>query len=241
MRTTLPLLLAGCACAQSVLDQPRLGIMLDQQGAARPVRGVAASVTIGDAAATGVNSFACSKDRCLFKTDTSVTDGNRSVDAPPGFALFAFDRHSALVYFSGTKQLMRWSGGSLDPVAFESGDEILALRVTSFSAIDIAVRRDRGVAILRVSLTVGQTDLRGQWPDATGPAILLADGALLATADNLVLRRDDGTELRFRAPGARQFFVAGDGLIQIRTDDGVLALGTTPGRELLFQLPEPQP
>ena len=230
-----------CVRAQSGLDQPRLGMMLDARGALRPVLGIAASVTVGGAAATEAVSFGCSRGRCLIKTAGASLEGSQWAAAPEGGALFAIGRGDALVYFPALRQLARWHAGQLEPIDLDIPGDVLALRSVSPEAVDFATRLNSGISIMRVRLTDGQIELRGQFPRIEGPAMLLEDGVLFAVRDTVILRRDDATELRFPAVGVTQFFAAGDGLIQVRTRLGQFALRTARGRELLFQIPEIQP
>src|SRR5713101_6330173 len=100
------------ASVMAQIEHPRLGLMPDQNGAARPVEGVAGSVTLGDAIANGVMSLGCSKRLCLVKTDASiVSSSGEAADAPPGPALFALDGNSAFVYFEHSQRLARWHQG----------------------------------------------------------------------------------------------------------------------------------
>lgn len=227
-------MMAASAFAQSALDTPRLGMMLDRGGALRPVRGVAASVTLGEAVIREAVSFACGRERCLVKTANSVVDGDRSAEAPPGNTVFG----DSLVYFAETKQLVRWQEGKLEPVAVTMEEEVLSLRAASDGAIDFAVRREAGVAILRVRVGDGQTELLDVLPEAIGPVMLVGDGILFAKRDEMILRRGDGTERQFQVAGAEHLFALGENLVQIVTSDGVFALRVERGRELLFQLPE---
>jgi hypothetical protein len=147
-----------------------------------------------------------------------------------------------LVYFAETKQVARWKAGKLEPVAVAIdllviGEEILSLREVP-GALEFAVRLEQGAAIVRVRLADGQRELVTQIPEATGPVMLMRGGVLFATADELVLRRGDGTEMRFQVSGAARMFAAGEGLVEIVAADGVYALRVERGREALFQLPE---
>jgi hypothetical protein len=234
MRLTILLTIASCAFAQTGLDTPQLGMILDRGGVLRPVRGVAASVTLGDAVLRDALSFACGRDRCLVKTAHAVVDGDRSAEAPPGNAVFG----DALVYFVETQQLARWQDGKLDPIAVTMAEEVVSLREAGEGAVDFAVRRDKGIAILRVRVSDGQTELLDVLPDAIGPLLLLRDGAVFATRDELVLRRGDGAETRFPVVGSERMFALGENLVQIVTLDGIFALRVERGREFLFQLPE---
>jgi hypothetical protein len=234
MRFEMLLMIATCAFAQSGLETPRLGMMLDRDGALRPVRGIAANVTLGDAVLRDAVSFGCGRERCLVKTAHAVVDGDQSAEAPPGNAVFG----DSLVYFVETKQLARWRDGKLDPIAVAMEEDVVSLRAAGEGAIDFAVRRDKGVANVRVRVSDGQAELLDLFPEAIGPVMLLRDGVLLATREELVLRRGDGSERRFPIMGAERMFALSENLVQIVTPDGGFAVRVERGREFLFQLPE---
>ncbi len=193
--------------------------MLDANGAVRPVYGVAGSVTVGEPIATGILSIACSRKICL-KTDIA--------------ALLALDEEAAFVYFQESKQLARWHAGQLDSIDFVPGGDVLSLRVSS-GVLEFAVRRDGGVWIMR-----GQ-DVIDSLPDDAGPVMLLTNGVLFANAEALVLRRPDGTEVRFDIKGVEALFFIGEGYVQARVGLSTYALRIEPGREQIFLLPEAPP
>jgi len=97
------------------LQRPQLGLMLDAGGAVRPVYGSAASATLGDPVLTGVVSFGCSAQICLFKTAAAIiaSDG-ASADAPAGTAIFTMDGASAYIYFPVTQKWARWRDGQME-------------------------------------------------------------------------------------------------------------------------------
>jgi hypothetical protein len=68
----------------------------------------------------------------------------------------------------------------------------------------------------------------------------ISNGIVYATADELVLRRADGSEQRYSAPGVRDLFAIGEGWAEARADVAIFALRTDMGRERLYVLPEPQ-
>jgi hypothetical protein len=231
MRIRIWLAMGTCAWAQSGLDHPRLGMMLDSAGAARPVFGLAGSISLGDPAASGVVSLGCSAV-CLIKTSASIAGGDQSVSAPSGPALFAFDAGGAFVYFVESKQLTRWQGGQLNPVAYEVDGEILSIRSVN-GAPQFAVRRASGISIVESGNAVVDVLPR----DARG-VMLLDNGALYSTKEAVVLRRPDGSELRFSLTGAKSFTAMAPDYVEIRAAESTFALRVTSEREQLFLLPE---
>jgi hypothetical protein len=231
------------APAQPALEAPQLGTMLDHHGAARPLYGVAASVTLGAATATNILAIACSRRWCLMKTDSTLLSPIGAAAAPPGHALIALDGGSAFVYFTRTRQLARWHEGQLDPIPWEFpaepiSDEILSIRAGPAGTLDAAVRRDGSVSIARITLADGSAIVTGSLPDGAGPVLLHAGGIIFADGDKIVLRHPDGSELSFPVTGAQAIFLVGDRYAQIRAGNFDYALRVDPGREQLFLLPE---
>jgi len=101
------------------IERPQLGLMLDANGAVRPVYGAAGSATLGDPVMTGVLSFACSARLCLMKTEAAIlaSDGT-SAAAPTGPAIFAMRGASAYIDFSDARQWARWRDGQLEWIDF---------------------------------------------------------------------------------------------------------------------------
>jgi hypothetical protein len=214
--------------AWAQIHPPGLGWMVDGAGAARPVQGIAGSVVVGDAAVTGVVSSGCSKLVCLAKTDAWVVSLTGSVAAPEGPALFAFEGATALIYFPRSKQFARWQQDQLEPVSFHVAGEVL-----SISLNQLAVRRDSSTWIVR-----GDDTEVYALPRAAGPVLLIGGGVIYATAEAVVVRRDDASEIQFPLVGARSFSRLGAGYAQIRAGGASYCLRTDRGHEQLFQLPE---
>jgi len=199
-------LIALCASAQ--VETPKLGTMLDRNGAARPVFGITASVTIGDPAIDLAATIACTATRCV------------STEEP---AVIAMEGETAYVYKQG--RLFRDDA----PVDINVTGEILSIRVVE-GALEFAVRRDDGTWIVQDSdIAIGAI------PNATGPVMLRPGAILYAAGDEVVLRRSDASERRF--PIHADTFVQMSGAcIQIRSAGANYALHLA--TERLFQLPE---
>ncbi len=230
----IPLLFFGAmaAWAQSGLDQPRIGMMLDRAGAVRIVAGLPGSATAGDPVLSGAVSLGCA-GYCMFKTDSSLIAPGATIPAPAGAALFAFDAAGAFVYFLRTRQLARWEGGELAPADFQVPGEVISLR-SAGGAVQFAVRIGGQVLIEGPDGAV-----LGALPHAARLTMLLGGGVLFSTAKEVVLRRPDGSEMSFAVPEASAFFEMSPDYIEIRASGGLFALRITPGKEQLFQLPEP--
>jgi hypothetical protein len=113
----IPLFLLFAMVGWAQIERPQLGLMLDANGALRPVYGTAASATLGDPVLTGVLSFGCSAQMCLFKTETAIVASDRtSAAAPTGTAIFSIDGASAYIYFPDTQQWAHWRDGHLERI-----------------------------------------------------------------------------------------------------------------------------
>jgi len=227
MKFAIPLLMAACAFAQ--IEQPRIGVMLNLDGAARPLYGIHASATLGNPVVNGAISLACSS-LCLIKTASSIVSSSGSVAAPPGAAMFAFSSDSALVFFPRVHRFARWRNDRLQPIPLDIAGEILAIGVDSF-----ITRRPGGVWIVN-SLDQPIDSL----PFETRAALLLDSGVLYATADELILRRPDRSQQVFPISGVISLSPIGVNYIQAHTRDANYALRVDPGHERSFLLPEPE-
>jgi len=236
MRLVLVFYFAAVAWAQSALDRPSLGMMLDPGGRIRPVFGISGSVTVGDPQGSGVLSVACSREFCLTKTRDAIIFNGQETGAPVGPALFAFRGNSAWIYFPQVRQLAQWQNGQITPAALAVTGEVLSLRVPSGEAIEFAVRRDHGTWIVNA-----QDQAVDSIPTDNGPVMLLTGGVLYATPGAAILRRDGGSEIRFPVEAVESFSALGAGYVQVRTGRISYAIHTARGRERMFQLPESPP
>lgn len=234
MKLAIFFLAAICASGQSGLDRPRLGLMIDSTRAARPVYGLPGSLSAEDPAASDVVSLGCGSF-CLIKTDTSLLAPGVAVAAPPGPALFAFDSTGAFVYFEKTRQLSRWQSGALSPVDFQIDGDIISLR-SAGGAPQFAVRFAE-----QVQIESDGNAILDSLPPGVRAVLLLPSGEVYATAHAVVLRRADASETAFPLTGAASFTAMAPDYVEVRTAAAIFALRTTPGREQLFQLPEPRP
>jgi len=74
-----------------------------------------------------------------------------------------------------------------------------------------------------------------------GLVLLLKEGVLFATADELVLRHRDASETRFELTGAETITSMGPHYAAIRAGALTFALRLDPGHEQLFVLPGNMP
>lgn len=223
----------GIACAQCGLDRPQMGTMVDHSGAARPVFGVAASVTLGDPALTGVISSACSDSWCIFKTANSIVVAGQTLPAPAGAALFAIDGMTAAIYFPASGQIARYQNGQLAPAAVQIEGEVMGLLSTS-GTMQFAVRRNESIWIVDQ-----QDNAIDSIPAFKGPVMLLPAGVLYTSGDQVILRRADASQVSFSAPGAKSFSALATNYVQIHAAGMSYALRIDAGRERIFELPEP--
>jgi hypothetical protein len=222
----LMVLVSTCAFAQ--INRPQLGKMLDQTGAVRTVYGIAASVTLGDAEITGVLSSACAKTFCLAKTQTGIVSASGTIAAPSGPALFAFDSDAAFVWFPQPRQLAQWQNGAFTFIEVSVDGEVLSIRASAGS-VEFAVRQRNGDWLVKADGSVVDSL-------PTGPLILIADGVVYATRDEIVVR-----DARIPLSQVTSFSRMAPGYLQVRAAGIDYALRIEKGRETLFQLPGVQP
>jgi hypothetical protein len=226
MKVITAFAICACAWAQSGVDRPQLGKMLDANGAMRTVYGIAASVALGDVESTDVLSSACAKTFCLAKTDTSIVTASGSVDAPPGPAMFAFDGDTAFVWFPRSRQLARWQNGLLTSIDSSVDGEVLSIGANA-GAVQFAVRRMNGVWIVNQGGSVA-----GSLPHSTRAVMLIPGGVVYATREEIVIG-----DVRFPLDAATAFSQMSDSHLQVRAGGADYSLRIEPGRETLFQLP----
>jgi hypothetical protein len=191
------------------------------------VHGVAGNFWLGEAMASGVLSVSCFERLCLAKTDSKILSATGRADAPSGPAIFWVDRDDGFVFFPETRTFARWHDDSLDPLDWVVDGEVL-----SMDSAGIVIRREGHVWIVRPDGEVVD------WvTDTVGPVLLLADELLFAMSDELILRRHDGSELRFPLIGATAISAMSAHYAAIRAGDSTYALRIESGREQLFLLP----
>jgi len=228
-------LLTRSAWAQAGLDVPLVGRMIDASGALRDVTGIAGAFTLGEAKVPQVLSIACGVEMCLAKTDSQVISDASAVDAPPGSAYFALEGSQALVYFPSTRQFARWRDGALAALDWKIDGDVISVGFDSAKTAIVAVRRTDGVWIVDA-----QDNSLASLPRADGAVLLLEGGTALYTAgDRVVLCRADATETSFDVIDVHALFTMGQHWAAVRTGRATYAVRTEPGREQIFELPEP--
>jgi hypothetical protein len=235
-RLFLVLATGFAALAQSGLDVPQAGLMVDHSGALRAVTGIAQSFIAGGVVRMGVLSAACGQSLCLAKTDTALFNARNADDAgistPAGPALFAIRSQSALLYFPAVHQFGRYKDGQMHVLDWSVEGEVLALRAAP-NGPRFAVRRPDGVWLVALDGSIDSA-----LPAGT-VAVLLLDGVTIySLPDTLVLRRTDGSETPFSLPGVTSFSQLSGNYVQVSTSSGIYALRTDLGREQLSVLPD---
>ena len=116
MRRLLLIFCSAWAWAQSGIEVPAVGAIVDSSRALRQVQGVAGSFLLGREAVTGVLSAACSERLCLAKTDSKVLSPTGETDAPAGPAIFGLSGDEAIVFFPKPRVFARWRNDVLEPL-----------------------------------------------------------------------------------------------------------------------------
>jgi len=225
----------GYAFAQSGIEVPKIGSIIDSSGSLRSVQGVAGSFSLGAVSVPEVLSAACSEHLCLAKTDSKILSPTGETDAPPGPAIFAMNGDAATMYFAAPHMFAQWANDSMDPLEWKIEGDVLSL-LWRDGAITIAVRREGRVWIVHPDGSVADS-IGG----ATGPVMLLPDGVLFATAGEIVLRHSDSTEVRFELKDAETIDAMGPHYAVIHADGAIYAFRTDSGQEGVFMLPGTRP
>ncbi len=241
---------------QDRIGRPLLGWMRDR-AQLRAVYGVAGNFLAAPAIADGVLAAGFSGSAGAIKTDSAVIlldamgQASRQLPAPPGPALFAFDRagQAAWCYFPETKQLQRLTRATSSAVDLGGLDGVvLALGASIDGLAQLLVARDAAlwkVAVAAEGQVVSEEILPGL--PATGPVIVpAADTVVVADGDALIIRRDTSGDQRVTLPAlATDLELLGDGWIRVGQPDGPapLALRLVESGPSLYRLPasEAQP
>ena len=240
MKLAMFLMAGMCLCGQSGLDRPFLGQMIDRQHLLRPVYGVSGSFSVEAAVAEGVIASACSRTLCLTKTETALISMGSSaatmLPAPAGDAKIGLDPiggdGGATIYFTKSGQFGRWQDGSLTMLNLSVDGTVLSLRS---APLNIAVERAGSVWII-----AADGSILDSLPADAGAVLLLPSSVVYTESGSLVLRKSDHSELRFAAPNVTTLTVLGDGYVEASGGSVLYALRVVPGREQLFQLPQPR-
>lgn len=192
------------AFAQSAIAPPLLGIMRDSGNQLRRVFGVAGAFALSDAEQRDISGVAFSGRFGLVKTGSQVLVLDergavvRSLPAPQGKALFAFDAagRPGLCYFLDTAELWRIkSDGVLDVLHLTTAN-VLAIALTDAERAKLVVYRDNGLWLVTRSVETGALETEEPLSGLSGPALFFKDGALIhSEADALIWN-----ERRIRLP-----------------------------------------
>jgi hypothetical protein len=149
MKPPIFFLFAFALAGWGQLAHPQLGLMLDADGAVRPVYGAAASATLDDPVLDGVLSFGCSSQICLFKSAAAIiaSDGT-SATAPSGTAVFTMQGDAAYIYFPDSQQWARWRDGQLEWIDFAPDDAVPTATVMGLHDGSIVAAADH-IALVR--------------------------------------------------------------------------------------------
>jgi hypothetical protein len=197
----IPLFFLFAMAGWAQIERPQLGLMLDSNGAVRPVYGTAASATLGDPVLTGVLSFGCSAQVRLFKTEAAIvaSDGT-SAPAPAGTAIFSIDGTSAHIYFPDNQQWARWHDGQLEWIDFVPDEVVPTATVMLFEDGSIAATADH-IALVRrdgSELDFEVADVQQFFAMGKGNVQVVAKTGMW------ILRVEPGREQIFLLPGISQ-------------------------------------
>ena len=180
------------------IERPQLGLMLDSSGAVRPVYGAAPSATLGDPVLTGVLSFGCSAQMCLFKTEAAIvaSDGT-SAAAPNGTAIFSMEGAFAYIYFPDTQQRARWHDGLLEWIDVAPDEAVSTGTVMPLEGGSIAAAADH-IALVRRDGSELDFAVAG-----VRQFFAMGEGYVQAVTDSgmWILRVEHGREQVFLLPG----------------------------------------
>jgi hypothetical protein len=249
------LMIAQAAWPQAALAPPQVGFIQDGHRRVRPVNGLAGNFLLGSARSRGVISAAFSGPFGMLKSESALVVTDRQgrtiagMDAPPGSALFAFsaDGFPALVYFPETNEFRVWDGQTFQPAAPDASSlryqTVLTIAAPNSAAAAVVIESEDGLWELTIQLATGAMVSKMFLSGVTTPALLLAGGGLLyRDAQGVVVRRQDGSEMRVaaRLPKSIAFGQMAADWVQV-TDlatGRLFAISIRPDHERYYALPE---
>jgi hypothetical protein len=252
MKRRLGFVLLAClvASGQSGIFAPRLGFIRDSNDHLRPVFGLAGNFVLGDGMETNAQRVAFSGRSGVLKTEDSlaVFDTQGSVlcqwdvqgraaavgISPDGSeAVALLENSSDLIHVRDCQAAVI----SLDPFP----GEVLSAAIFGRDRLGLVVKREELLWLLEVSLPNGHVEQQTPLVESPGPVLLQPDGIVIfAKADELVVRKVDGTERRVPSgsPVAR-IESMGDGWVHIvEAGEAHRDLRMLDDREELYRLPE---
>ena len=250
MRFLLVVAMGTAMMAQSGLNVPQAGWMLDGKGALRPVMGFAGNFWLGGqaapeatAAAFGARGGFIQQGKVVMVLDAAGKPGPRLTEASAAAAVFGFTRWGvpALVYVPERGELLRVVGNGAQTIPGRLEGVLAVAEADGNDALAVVNEKD-GLWLLRVTLRSGAVVSREALPGVSTPVLVEGDGTLVFERDGaMVLRAAGGAErdvaISFRAGAMTPM---GDGWIAVFEKDGRRRFGlrTTPGHESVDPLPE---
>ncbi len=250
MRFLLVLAMCTAMMAQSGLNVPQAGWMLDDKGALRPVMGFAGNFWLGGPAAPEATAAAfearggfVQQGKGVTVLDAAGKPGLRLTGTSSAAAVFGFTRWGvpALVYMPDRGELLRVAGSGTQRVPGNLEGLVAVAEIDGNDALAVVNEKD-GLWLLRVTLRNGAVVSREALPGVSAPVLLEGDGTLVFERDGaMVLRAAGGAEretaVSFQAGAMTPM---GDGWIAVFEKDGRRRFGlrTTPGHESVDPLPE---
>lgn len=196
------------ALAQTRLEVPRLGFLVDAQGRLRPLTGAAGNFLLGDPLIENVLSATASERFVLAKQfrDVLLLSGDgvllRRFPAPEGPALFAFTEAGdpALAYFPAAGVLHGFTAEALEPVA-ALDSAVLALAAEAPRRAVLIEHRESGLWRRTLNLETKQIEHEMFFVPARPDALAFGHDFLLAAQDDqLLLWNPDGILERMALP-----------------------------------------
>jgi hypothetical protein len=259
MRNLILLMALGAGGVWAQLTPPLAGMSLDENGAVRPLYGVAGNFVLGDLRLSDVQSLAFAGPSGLAKTADSLVlldpDGQitQTWPAPAGPALCGFNRAGmpSLCYFRDAGQWWTWFSSGPKPIEAPSINGVV-LAVSPLTAGNgpgsrarLLLSREDGIWLAALTLDSGNVSL-DRWL-ATGPvaASLTSDGKpILADGSDLLLPDPQTGDQRIALPApASSIDLLGAGWLRVGQPDGAppLAVRLTDGDSKVFRIPAAAP
>lgn len=269
MKLTYAVILLAAGALRAQVQEPRIGFAINGDGLLVEIRGLSASFIV-DRTGVKAEAAACSGELCAVRTGDSVgvvdmasleqvgvsravrrrptsvrPRGGEALEGAAGAAIgFSRDGQAAVVFRPQSSDIAVWRSGawSITPVSPTAlGGEVVSIALDGGSA-RLAVRRESGMALVRVRTSDGAIEDDAPLADARDSALVCAGGEVVITSDAaMIIQRADGdrTRVDMSSPASRMAQI-GDSWVAVTTRAGRNYALRLDGPARAYAIPEVQ-
>ncbi len=222
-------LLLPAACAPGgQLEIPEIGYYVEPSGALRPVRGISGNLLVGEPVAQQVRAAAFSRTYGLLHAGNRLLLVSRDlrvlagvpVASPETLVAVSPSEPLGVAWLPQTGEICRLRPGrGAEPDCFAPAVDgaVLAVGVAAANLAALAVERNQTLWLVLIDLDGERTLHEARLIGVAPPLALLGEEILYLLDGELILRRQDGSEIRSPSPvAAPKFQPVGPGWLSLR-------------------------